>query len=438
MGVPLNLKDIQSGFLTASAFNSNNTLIEQALDKALDRTGASDNAMEVDLDMGLFNINNVAPAFLTHQAVNFGQAQNILSASSDQVTSTTDIESFTATEGQTVFNFSSIEYIQNVNALLVFVNGIYQVSGTEYTETSTTSITFASGLTAGDIVIVLGARFNAEVFVTQSQANADDAEAAATEAENWANYPEDSLVPEGDQVDDYSALHWANKAEDSAATAQTAAGYKLGINNQAGTSYTLVASDEGDLVRMTSASANTVTVPTNAAVAFEIGTIVNVRQAGAGTTTISPDSGVTVNAPNNEFTTDGEEFGVALVKVATDEWDLVKSYAGVRNDQFDSDITASKGASGYQKLPSGLIMQWGQASAAYNGSSSVTFPLAFPSACINVTLGQEDTYTSGINETSGTVGGITSTGFTVYNRLSGDGGGGEQDTVPYFWFALGA
>lgn len=59
MGVPLNLQDIQSGFLSAASFNSNNTLIEEAMAKALDRTGSSDNAMEADLDMGLNKIFNV-------------------------------------------------------------------------------------------------------------------------------------------------------------------------------------------------------------------------------------------------------------------------------------------------------------------------------------------------------------------------------------------
>lgn len=41
------------------------------------------------------------------------------------------------------------------------------------------------------------------------------------------------------------------------------------------------------------------------------------------------------------------------------------------------------GVNGYQKLPSGLILQWGK----YVGGSSnptITFPLAFPSACYNV------------------------------------------------------
>lgn len=47
---------------------------------------------------------------------------------------------------------------------------------------------------------------------------ADTATAAATEAENWANTAEDTLVPEGDGIDDYSALHWSRKAESWAAS----------------------------------------------------------------------------------------------------------------------------------------------------------------------------------------------------------------------------
>jgi hypothetical protein len=58
MGVPINLKDIQSGFLSAAALTANNTLIEAALDKALDRTGSTNNAMLVNLDMGANSIIN--------------------------------------------------------------------------------------------------------------------------------------------------------------------------------------------------------------------------------------------------------------------------------------------------------------------------------------------------------------------------------------------
>jgi hypothetical protein len=42
---------------------------------------------------------------------------------------------------------------------------------------------------------------------------------SAEEAENWANYPVDLLVPQGDLADDYSALHHATKASESATAA---------------------------------------------------------------------------------------------------------------------------------------------------------------------------------------------------------------------------
>lgn len=46
-----------------------------------------------------------------------------------------------------------------------------------------------------------------------------DTVAAKDEAEHWANYPVSTLVPEGDLVDDYSALHWADKSNKWAETA---------------------------------------------------------------------------------------------------------------------------------------------------------------------------------------------------------------------------
>lgn len=418
MAVTLNLKDIQSGFLSASAFNANNTLIEEALAKTINRTSnADDNAMEVDLDLGLRNINNLATAFLSHQAVNLAQAKNILAANSDKVTSTSDIEVFTATEGQTVFTFSLIEYIQDVNALLVFINGVYQLADIDYTEASTTSIEFNTGLSEGDTVVVLGARFNADVFYTETQQNADEAADSASEAE-----------------------HWASEAEDSATAAAYAAGYKLGINTQSGTTYNLVASDEGDLVRMTNSGDNTVVVPTNSSVPFEIGTIVNVRQSGLGTTTISPASGVVINAPLDEYTTDGEEFGLALVKVDTDEWDLVKSYAGARASDFEAEITASSGAEGYQKLSTGLIFQWGSATIDPLGYVDVVFPIAFPTAAINISLGTSTTAAYVVNKRQQTVGvweNLTNTSVRIRNLRAGDDTSGTPGLVTVHWFAIG-
>jgi len=59
----------------------------------------------------------------------------------------------TATAGQTLFTGVN-PYTQGISALSVYINGVYQ-DNSAYSETSTTSITFSSGLDAGDYVVII-------------------------------------------------------------------------------------------------------------------------------------------------------------------------------------------------------------------------------------------------------------------------------------------
>lgn len=45
----------------------------------------------------------------------------------------------------------------------------------------------------------------------------------------------------------------------------------------------------------------------------------------------------------------------------------------------------SLASSGYQKTPSGLIIQWG--SGVFSDATSATFPIAFPTACLQLVIG---------------------------------------------------
>ena len=65
---------------------------------------------------------------------------------------TTEEQSFIATQGQTVFTLTSFDYAPGTNNLAVFVNGSKQVYGINYSETSVNTVTFNSGLNAGDVV----------------------------------------------------------------------------------------------------------------------------------------------------------------------------------------------------------------------------------------------------------------------------------------------
>jgi hypothetical protein len=90
--------------------------------------------------------------------------------------------------------------------------------------------------------------------------------------------------------------------------------------------YTLDIDDAGKYLRSTSASGYTITVPTNASVAFPVGIHVDIIQAGAGQVTIAGDVGVTVNCtPGNK--TAIQWGAVTLIKVGTDEWDLIGNLA---------------------------------------------------------------------------------------------------------------
>jgi|694.fasta_scaffold58838_2 hypothetical protein len=61
-------------------------------------------------------------------------------------------------------------------------------------------------------------------------------------------------------------------------------------------SYTLSALTERDsLIEVNKASAATITIPTNSAVAYPVGTSIDILQVGAGQVTIAGDTGVTVN-----------------------------------------------------------------------------------------------------------------------------------------------
>ena len=86
-------------------------------------------------------------------------------------------------------------------------------------------------------------------------------------------------------------------------------------------SRTLALADKGAIIEMTSASANTVTIPIEASVDFAIGALVNVTQAGAGTTTIAAAAGVTLNGVSAGSTDmDARWAGAALYKRAANAW----------------------------------------------------------------------------------------------------------------------
>lgn len=65
-------------------------------------------------------------------------------------------QSFVATAAQTLFTLNAFQYAVGTNSLLVFINGVLQKSGRDFTETSNSSFTLLQAAAVGDLVDVIG------------------------------------------------------------------------------------------------------------------------------------------------------------------------------------------------------------------------------------------------------------------------------------------
>ena len=106
-----------------------------------------------------------------------------------------------------------------------------------------------------------------------------------------------------------------------------AVGYKgLPQNNQGSATYTLALTDQGKHVLFEGA-ASTMTVPTNASVAFPVGASIVIINDTNNNRTISPASGVTLVWAGNNGTTGTRTLGTGsmatLVKIGTDKWYII-------------------------------------------------------------------------------------------------------------------
>ena len=106
----------------------------------------------------------------------------------------------------------------------------------------------------------------------------------------------------------------------------------LAINAQTGTSYTAVIGDATNtLVTMDNASANTFYIPTDASVAFDVGTVLNVYMKGAGITTITattPGTTTVVSAGATAGSPVLARYKIAsCIKLAANSWSVIGGIA---------------------------------------------------------------------------------------------------------------
>lgn len=120
-----------------------------------------------------------------------------------------------------------------------------------------------------------------------------------------------------------TGLKWAALAASQVPTLE-ATKVPTQVQNARTDSYTLVLADAGKLIEMGKATAQTLTIPTNASVAFPIGTKIDVVQTGAGETTIA-GAGVTINSEGSKLKLNAQWAGATLIKRGTDTWVVIGS-----------------------------------------------------------------------------------------------------------------
>ena len=125
----------------------------------------------------------------------------------------------------------------------------------------------------------------------------------------WKDYPDESTPVTAQAL---------NNIED----ALDGIGRYFGVNDQTGTTYTPVLSDEGKLVTLTNAAAITVTLPQDSDLAFPIGARTDYVVLGEGMVTFVAGTGATIKVADTAVSRKTNS-SMTAVKIAADTWLVV-------------------------------------------------------------------------------------------------------------------
>ena len=167
---------------------------------------------------------------------------------------------------------------------------------------------------AGGVSALNGLTANTQYFATGTSGT-DFNISSATDT-HTLNLPTASATNTGK----LSSTDWSTFNSKLSVTDTSVFSRKLIAANRQTASYTLALTDINLLVELNVGTANTLTVPLNSVVAFAIGTKIDIAQYGAGQTTITPISGVTIRSFSGALKIAGQYAAATLVKIGTNEW----------------------------------------------------------------------------------------------------------------------
>lgn len=152
---------------------------------------------------------------------------------------------------------------------------------------------------------------------------------------------------------------------------------------------TVLGAAHGGKLLLLRGAGGTLTLPT--AAGLPAGTTLHLCHQEGGWTVACQAGGDLINAGQSGLAALTLARGETLMLVG-DGVSVWTAAGGSALGAFSGSFQASKTGNGYQKLPGGLILQWGSVSgyqlagAGGNTSWSGSFPMTFPNACLSVTL----------------------------------------------------
>lgn len=167
---------------------------------------------------------------------------------------------------------------------------------------------------------------------------------------------------------------------------QRAAGNYANVLGLTGTT-TLTPQAVGCLVSIGGVGAK-VTLPD--ALSVPVGAVVTLMGASTGTLTVQAKAGqslTTLSTFAGQVQLLASSLGIFRRLNDGTGWILEGGDAALK---YSSMFTGLQAGSGYQKLPTGLIIQWGTIATSASAAVAVTMPLAFPTACLRASASMVD------------------------------------------------
>jgi hypothetical protein len=182
------------------------------------------------------------------------------------------------------------------NSYLIHVDGLTQRPTTDYT-VSTNTINFTTAPPNGTQILVMA---------WQSSPAA-------------ANNTTINTQNNGGSTSSASTLNFTSGLAGTTSSGTTTVSVSSNVTTQTAT-YTIALADNNSVVQMNSSSALTLVVPTDASVAFPVGSQVIVSQKGTGQVTLSGAAGVTIASNSSKIKTTGQNSAAVLIKLASNSW----------------------------------------------------------------------------------------------------------------------